>query len=279
MCWIISLCRLSSRLEKSGICFNTGNSIEASALLSVIVVRLEWFILYHDFMLNAFDRLSILWYSIFGENKNKYIKRKVMLTLSQNKKIAISAIALFLVSFMGMLFFLKNNGTEIENGHVNILEVGGHGEEGASETEIIVIDPETMYRDYLDGTENPIFVVNAEGEIVFASDDCCKLLDTECKDFEGTSFFEYINTNDLPDFVTAQMRVMNDPKLTEGMGPFRMISGEDNIIALFNAYPVLDESGKVQEVVFSINDITAQVEEMNMDGDIDAAASALVTMM
>lgn len=201
-----------------------------------------------------------------------------MLTLSQNKKIAISAVALFLMSFMGMLFFLENNGAEVENGHVNILEVGGHGDndDGEEGTEVVVIDPETMYRSYLDDTEDPIFVINAEGEIIFASDDCCDLLGTECRELEGTSFFEHINTKDLPDFVTAQMKIMNDPKLTEGMGPFRMIKGEENIIVLFNAYPVLDEASKVQEVVFSINDITAQVEEMNSKAE--ATASALVSM-
>ena len=204
-----------------------------------------------------------------------------MLTLSQNKKIAISAIALFLMSFMGMLFFLENNGADIEDGNVSILEAAGHGEkvEGEDRVEMLIIDPETMYRDYLNGTEDPIFVVNAEGEIIFASDDCCELLGTECKEFEGTSFFEYINTKDLPDFVTAQMKVMNDPKLTEGMGPFRMVSGEDNIIALFSAYPVLDEDSKIKEVVFSINDITAQVEEMNAESNaVEVAAYALVSM-
>jgi len=182
---------------------------------------------------------------------------------------------------MGMLFFLGNNGEEVESGHVNILEVSGHEEEAGEEgeVEVIVIDPETMYRKYLDNTEDPIFVLNAEGQIVFASDDCCELLATGCKDFEGTSLFEYINTKDLPDFVTAQMKIMNDPKLTEGIGPFRMVSGEDNVIALFNAYPVLDEAMKVQELVFSINDITAQVEEMNIEaGGIEAAASAIVSM-
>ncbi|NIA01858.1 MAG: PAS domain-containing protein [Nitrospirae bacterium] len=204
-----------------------------------------------------------------------------MLTLSQNKKIAISAIALFLMSFMGMLFFLENNGADIEGGNVSILEAGGRGEkvEGEDGVEVIIIDPETMYRAYLSDTEYPIFVVNAEGEIIFASDDCCELLGTGCKEFEGNSFFEYINTNDLPDFVTAEMRVMNDPKLTEGMGPFRMMSGEKNIIALFNAYPVLDEDSKIKEVVFSINDITAQVEEMNAEANgVEAAAYALVSM-
>jgi PAS domain S-box-containing protein len=196
-----------------------------------------------------------------------------MLTLSQNKKIAVSAVALFLMSFMGMLFFLENNGAEIESGHVNILEVGGHGgEDGEEGAEVIVIDPETNYRSYLGDTDDPIFVINAEGEIVFASDDSCDLLETDCRDLEGTSFFEYINTKDLPDFVTAQMKIMNDPKLTEGMGPFRMVKGEDNVFALFNAYPVLDETSKVQEVIFSINDITAQIEEMNSE------ASALVSM-
>lgn len=204
-----------------------------------------------------------------------------MLTLSQNKKIAISAIALFLMSFMGMLFFLVNNGAGVENGHVNILEVGGHGVEAGEEgdVEVIVIDPETMYRGYLDNTEDPIFVMNAEGQIVFASDNCCELLETECKEFEGSSLFEYINTEDLPDFVTAQMKIMDDPKLTDGIGPFRMISGEENKIVLLNAYPILDETMKVRELVFSINDITVQVEEMNAeDGGVEAAASALVSM-
>ncbi len=180
-----------------------------------------------------------------------------MLTLSQNKKIAITAIALFLISFAAMLFFLENNGEDSNHGQVNILDVGGHGEE------VVVIDPETMYREYMGGTENPVFVMNADGQITFATDDCCNLLAVDCDDYVGKSFFEYINTKDLPDFVTSYMKLVQEPKLTEGMGPYRMIGEEKEILVLFSAYPVVDIEGKVEEIVFSIKDITEQAEEMN----------------
>lgn len=184
-----------------------------------------------------------------------------MLTLSQNKKIAITAIALFLVSFVAMLFFLENNGNDSDHGQVNILDVGGHGEE------VVVIDPETMYREYMGGTENPLFVINADGQIIFATDDSCDLLAVDCDDYVGKSFFEYINTKDLPEFVTSHMKLVQDPKLTEGMGPYRMIGEDKEILVLFNAYPVVDAEGKVEEIVFSIKDITEQAEEMNKDAE------------
>lgn len=180
-----------------------------------------------------------------------------MLTLSQNKKIAITAIALFLVSFAAMLFFLENNGEDSNHGQVNILEVGGHG------GEVVVIDPETMYREYMGGTENPVFVMNADGQIIFATDDCCDLLAVDCDDYVGKSFFEYINTKDLPEFVTSHMKLVQKPKLTEGMGPYRMVGEKKEILVLFNAYPIVDIEGKVEEIVFSIKDITEQAEEMN----------------
>ncbi len=184
-----------------------------------------------------------------------------MITLSQNKKIAITAIALFLVSFVAMLFFLENNGEDSSHGQVNILEVGGHG------GEIVVIDPETMYREYMGGTENPVFVMNADGQIIFATDDCCDLLAVDCDDYVGKSFFEYINTKDLPEFVTSHLKLVQNPKLTEGMGPYRMVGEKKEILVLFNAYPVVDAEGKVEEIVFSIKDITEQAEEMNKDAE------------
>jgi len=194
-----------------------------------------------------------------GRNINKYKNGNCMLTLSQNKKIAISAIALFFVSFAAMIFFLENNGEKVDHGQVNILDVGEHSEE------IKVIDPETMYREYLGDEENPVFVMNAEGAVMFATNDCCALLDVDCEEYVGNSFFDYINTKDLPDFVTDHMKLMQDPKLTEGIGPYRMIKGEEKIMVLFNANPILDKEGKVKEIVYSIKDITEQVEKMNSD--------------
>lgn len=49
--------------------------------------------------------------------------------LSQNKKIAISALAIFMMSFAFMLFFLNEKVLD-ENTHgANVFEAAGHGEE------------------------------------------------------------------------------------------------------------------------------------------------------
>lgn len=181
-----------------------------------------------------------------------------MLTLTQNKKIAISAISLFLVSFAGMLFFLKNNGNELEQGKTNVLESTKHGTEQVAE-----IDQESIYREYIGSEENPIFVVNAEGNVVFASDDCCKLLSVNCDEFVGKLFFDYINTKDLSSLVSAHTKLIQDPKSTEGLGPYRMIKDNKEILVLFDAYPILDEDKKVTEIIFSVKDITEQAEGLN----------------
>jgi PAS domain S-box-containing protein len=184
-----------------------------------------------------------------------------MLTLSQNKKIAISAIALFIVSFTIMLFFLEKNGNDLDHGQVDILDVTGHEDVEAEEN-----DPEAIYREYLADEENPIFVIDAEGTIQFASDDLCRLLKVDCENFIESSFFNYVNTKDLPDLVAAHTKLIQDPEPTEGLGPYRILKAQKEILVLLNAYPIVDKDGKVIEIVFGMKDITTQAEELNDEG-------------
>lgn len=181
-----------------------------------------------------------------------------MLTLTQNKKIAISAISLFLVSFTSMLFFLKNNGTDLNNGQTNVV---GSNEYNSEQTE--EVNEESVYRGYLGNEESPIFVVNTEGKIVFASDDCCGLLSVSCDKFIGELFFDYINTKDLSALVAEHTKLIQNPKFTENIGPYRMIKDDKEILVLFDAYPILDDNKKVTEIIFSVKDITEQAEELN----------------
>ncbi len=184
-----------------------------------------------------------------------------MLNLSQNKKIAISAISLFLISFTSMLFFLKNNGDDLSDGQANVAGSNGHQTEQTEQAE--VADKETVYRGYLGNEENPIFVVNTEGTIVFASDNCCELLSVVCDQFVGKLFFDYINTKDLSALVAEHTKLIQDPKLTENIGPYRMIKSDKEILVLFDAYPILDDNKKVTEIIFAVKDITEQAEELN----------------
>ncbi len=180
-----------------------------------------------------------------------------MHTLSQNKKIAISAIALFLVSFSSMLFFLENHEGELDSGHVNILEASNHEDLAAED------DPEAIYRSYLGDQESPIFVVDAEGKIGYASKGSCNLLQVDCESFIGTLFFDYINTKDLPELVSAHTKLIQEPSLTEGLGPYRMLQEDKEILVLLSAFPLFDEEGKVEQIVFGMKDLSEQVEELN----------------
>jgi len=82
-----------------------------------------------------------------------------MAFLSQNKKIALSALSLFLLSLTSMVLFLSDLGGE----HAKT-DVLGAGDAAHSVQEA---NAEAEYRALLSDTELPILVIDSEGKVVF----------------------------------------------------------------------------------------------------------------
>lgn len=173
--------------------------------------------------------------------------------LTQNNKIIVSAIAIFLVSFALMLFFLENNGADLDHGRVDVLHSGEHREDASLET---------FYRNYLKDVDALMFVANVEGEVNFADSEFCGFLAVGCEEFVGSVFFDYINSKDLSAFTADHSKLIQEGEAIEGLGPYRMLKGNEEILVLLNAYPILDKDDRVTEIVFSVKDLTEQVEEM-----------------
>lgn len=181
-----------------------------------------------------------------------------MLRLSQNRKIAITAVSLFIVSFSVMLFFLKTDGNTHDALKTNVLHSGG---EQTEEAVVEEVDVEAKYRAEMGGGTDPLFVINAEGVFNFTSEDFCELLEVKCEELTGSQFIDYVNNNDHSTFLSAYTKLIQDGEKVDAVGPFRMKSGDEEKLILFTAQPILEKK-KVTEIIFSAKDLTGQVEEM-----------------
>ena len=183
-----------------------------------------------------------------------------MTHLSQNKKIAFSALGLFLVSFVMMALFLKNSG-DLGHGEANVL--GAH-EAGA---EISVEGKPTEKTDFaklIGETTDPVLVTNAEGKFEYANEKFCSMIAVKCAKFSGILFFDFVNSKDLSGFVSTHGKLFQTGIKIDGMGPYRLLKGKTEIIVLLDAKPLLQD-GKVFAVSLHVKDITDKVNELNKD--------------
>lgn len=176
--------------------------------------------------------------------------------VSQNKKVAISAIALFIVLFSIMLFFLGDKQSNL--GKSSVL----HGEqEHAVGFKYLSITP--LYKAYLASFEDPIFVTNKEGEFEYANELYEKEFKSDLEDFIGKKFFDYVNTKDLAELANVYTNIIQSGKSISAMGPFRMIAGEKEKLVLLSAIPLKNSELKVEKIIFVVKDLTDKVEGLN----------------
>ncbi|MBD3329968.1 PAS domain S-box protein [Candidatus Peregrinibacteria bacterium] len=179
-----------------------------------------------------------------------------MITLSQNKKILITAISIFVVSFIFFLLFFENAELNKASLHTSTLKLTTS--HTPSKT---VDDPQNIYTEYIND-DRPWFSTSVEGEFVYLSDEFCELMDKECSELEGKLLYHYINTKDLPELVSENSRLFQEKEKVEAMGPFRLMKDGTELIMLFDAIPLSDEEDKLTEILFSVKDLTEQVEDM-----------------
>lgn len=184
-----------------------------------------------------------------------------MLNFSQNKKIAISAVALFAVSLTTMIFFL---GGDINSG-ANVL-----GAEGGSSHE----ETETNER-----VNEVTFSTDVSGNFIMTSRDFCRILNKNCDLIMKKSLYDYINKEDFADLAATFGKLAQKAQNIEGIGPIRFKGvGEKSKLLILNAQSSQDKDGKVNIINFLVKDITNKVDGIK-ENEIETEEDSTESLM
>ncbi len=173
-----------------------------------------------------------------------------MLEFSQNKKIAISAVAMFVVSLSTMVFFLGGN---IEGG-ADVL--GANSSHNESESDVV---------------ENSFsFTTDVGGNITAASTDFCSLINKSCDLIVKKSLYKFVNKEDVSDLAAVFGKLAQKAQIIDSIGPIR-VSGDvsKGKLVILKAQSMESDKGKnkkVENIKFWVKDITDKVDgEKNVE--------------
>lgn len=181
--------------------------------------------------------------------------------LTQNRKIAVAVMIVFVVSFSVMTFFLSKNGGVTEHGKASVAHStsGETSGKGSALSEV-----EVKYRELLDEDESPVFATDPSGKFTFLSKSFCDMLRiNDCVTLEGKLFYDYVNADDLSQIISVHTDLLNKGKKVDGSGPYRIKSGDVEKMVMLDIVPVLDKEENLETAVFAAHDITKQVKELN----------------
>ncbi|PIR55379.1 hypothetical protein COU74_01250 [Candidatus Peregrinibacteria bacterium CG10_big_fil_rev_8_21_14_0_10_36_19] len=182
-----------------------------------------------------------------------------MVQISQNKKIAISAFAVFVVSFSVMLFILKHSGQDFEHGAANIL-AASHSAEENDHSDYSKLEDVKSYIN-----ENEIsFILNLQGDIYESSKKFCELLEMDCQDIKGSSVFDVIHTSDVKTFAADNAKIITSKEKFEGLGPYRLSSENGEAMVLLNTKPLM-QNNQIEYISVQVEDLTAKIEEFKKE--------------
>lgn len=170
-----------------------------------------------------------------------------MVKFSQNKKIAISAIALFVISFTTMTFFL--GGGTSEHGSANVMSPGGSGHGGGDEA----LTESTVAKTG--------FSTDVSGNITVASNEFCKLLNKNCEEIIKQPIYKYVNKDDFSELSEVLGKLTSNAQTIDSIGPIKISAdqGEEKMVIL-SAQSVQSEEEKITVINFSVKDITDKVD-------------------
>lgn len=220
-----------------------------------------------------------------------------MVQFTQNNKIAVAAVSIFLVSFLSMLVFMDSSTPSPEFVKSNILdstlkekeaghsvyfsegqtESSGHEATNAHGENTNAL--EESYREIANQETLPLFVLEPSGKTKFLSKNFVEKYGYELNEMAEKTFFSYVEGDDLPDFVSAYTDILSSGKAKNGVGPYRFKNKNgDSSIHVASMLPIIDENGKVAEVIGYVKDITSVLKSFaNADvvgEDIPHAAPA-----
>jgi PAS domain S-box-containing protein len=170
-----------------------------------------------------------------------------MVKFSQNKKIAISAIALFVVSITTMTFFLGGDSNIASEGGANVMGSGGSGHGGESSTEATV--------------SKTGFSTDVSGNITAASKDFCKLLDKNCEEIIEQPIYKYVNKEDFSELSKVLGELASSAHTIDSIGPIKISADQGNErMIILSAQSVQNKEVKITGINFSVKDITDKVD-------------------
>lgn len=192
--------------------------------------------------------------------------------LSQNKKVLLTSVSIFIVSFSVLLFFLDNKGENLDFGHSDVLnysEEHGASDVSSDKKEDINIKKEakTEYRrnfripkhvenrlpreiktsedvvdEYLKEAnvekDNNWFATDSTGIIVDGSDKFFEMIGATSNEVVGQLIYSYINKDDISELIMHNSELIQDGESFHGLGPFRFDGNEDDEV---------DENGLLKE--------------------------------
>ncbi len=179
--------------------------------------------------------------------------------LKQNKHVIMVAVALFVVSMSTILFFIGSNGG------LNGGEIKTDVLDPPAVTESIDVksmqEKETAYRKLVNDQEDPVFVMNVDGTIRFASWDVENALGYKQTEINKQIFFLLIHPDDLSTFLGAFGKVIQNKKPETMVGPYRLRDNKGEYhLNMGSLYPIMN-GDSVEEIAISSRDITKKVQD------------------
>lgn len=176
-----------------------------------------------------------------------------MVKFSQNKKIAISAIALFVVSFSTMIFFL---GGDIK-GAANVMGAGEHGGgSGHGGAEAVTAE-----------INKSGFSTDVSGNITVVGKDFCVLLNQECPELIKQPIYKYVDKDDFSELSEVLGKVVESPQSIDSIGPIHVSADQEKEkLVILSAKSIQNAEGKITGINFNVKDITDKVDGTNKSG-------------
>ena len=164
-----------------------------------------------------------------------------MVKFSQNKKIAISAIAIFVISFSTMIFFLGGDVKMGGEGGTNV--IGAEKENGTATV------------------SKTGFSTDVSGNITVASTEFCKLLNQNCAGLIKQPIYKYVNKEDFSELSEVLGKLASSAQSVDSIGPIRVSADQSKEkLIILSAQSVQEGEGKIIGINFSVKDITDKVE-------------------
>lgn len=195
-----------------------------------------------------------------------------MFYLSQNKKLLLCAVAIFVLSFTTILFFVK--GPQWAKGDAsqllgNILGAheGHEGETGSKPAESgEAVSEEEFYRTLAMNHDDPLIVVKTDGEFTFLSDSFLRVLGYAHEEFAIKDIFSLMHPDDAAPFMKAFTSLIRDGSDKANIGPYRFktVHAEYRVF-MSSAKVIHDPEGPISYIIMTSKDITDSVKGLNKE--------------
>lgn len=163
----------------------------------------------------------------------------------QNKKVAICAMVLFTMSFVGMVGFLGHQPTN-EHGTANVFHAV-HSEDAEDFS-------------HFDSEKEAVFVTDSEGTFIYINESFCRILSYQCFEMLDENMFDHMKADGNADLIASYAKLLQEGEKVEAIGPVIMggNAGLERLL-LLSAEP-LKEKDKVVQIIFRAKDLTKQVK-------------------